>query len=262
MGLASSFLVVPVYRAEALVSISIEEDVGGLGGLGTDLGSIAAIAGLSVGGAGEAREEAIAFLRSRELGQRFLEAEQIQEKLLSARHLRSLLGWTPAMDSARAEREAFRLLDRKIRTIDIDRKSGLIRVGMLWTEPATAAKWSASYVALADTELRDRAMSRYQSRIEFLQGQLVSVSSVELRSAIGRLLEGQMRLVMAAESRSEFAFRVVDAPIPPLPSERQSPRRGLYASVGLLLTLTMAIALAVVRDGRRGTRVSKVGTGV
>jgi len=122
---------------------------------------------------------------------------------------------------------------------------------MDWPNSEVAAQWANSYVALADSALREKTLANYRLRRGFLEKELESTDQVELRSAIAKLLDGQLRMEMVASSRGEFALRIVDPAVPALLGDRVSPRRVVYLSFGALAGLTIAGLWILLRGSMR-----------
>ena len=245
LGLAASYLVTPIYAPEVVLSFSIEDSNAALGRAGGDLSNIASLVGVNVGGNGADSEELMALLQSRTLGNRFIEAERLQSELLGAPGLRSAFGDLLLSEDhpERRAREAYKRFADRVRDVVQDRKTNLVRVSLRWTDPQLAAQWSNRYVALADEVYRKQQLARHQARALALQQRLDISQTAEVRVATARLLEGELKLIMSASTRGDFALRVIDPAVPPLPSERQSPRRFLYALVGSLAVSSLAMAV-------------------
>ena len=251
LALAASFLVTPRYRGESVVIIDNGEAGGGLGSMLGELGNFASLAGVNLGASGAGTDEAIAYLQSRELGTRFIREQEISDALLDSRFLHGRLPWSKPSNEEQKIREAYRYFDRHVRAVRTDRKAGVTRILMDWPDSEVAAQWANSYVALADSALREKTLENYKLRRNFLEKELVRTDQVELRSAIAKLLDGQLRMEMVANSRGEFALKVVDPAVPALLGDRVSPRRVVYLTFGALAGMTIAGFWVLLRGTKR-----------
>ena len=245
LGVAMSFLSTPIYRAEAVVAFAGEDQSGALGRAGGDLSSIASLVGVNVGGGGEDNEELLALLQSRVLGGQFIQQERMEQTLLDAPHLRSALSGVigSPVPADRKARSAYRVFAKVVRVVELDRKTGLVRVAMQWPNPRVAADWTNRYIALADDNFRRQRLARHRARSKALQAQLNVASTAEVRLAAARLMEGELKVIMSASTRGDFALRVVDPAVAPLPNERVSPSRPLYLLVGVLLGVSLMLTV-------------------
>jgi LPS O-antigen subunit length determinant protein (WzzB/FepE family) len=238
-----SFLVRPVYRADAIAAYVSERPADALGAIAGELGGLAALAGVS-DGLSQGRDNVLTFLSSRELGRAFIETHGLGAILLEESD--NVAGTVPVVDW----RRAYRVFDRQVRQVTPDRRSGAIRVSMQWSDAAAATRWANEYVALANRELRARALAEIEARLRFLNEQLTSAQKLEVRDAVARVIEGEMRTAMIASSRPDFALQVIDPAVEPLDFERSKPRRGVYGALGALLGMSAALAVLLLRRSR------------
>lgn len=250
-GVAASFLVVPQFRGE-VVAVPADDDRGGgsLAGLAAQVGGLAALAGVDVG-AGRNDDEVLAHLRSRQLGEAFIRSKGIQEALLARRTVTFLPPREAPVREDLRMAEAYRIFDRDVRTVGNDKKAGVVRVTFDWSDAPTSADWANSYVAFANAALRERALAQSREKLEYLAAALRDTKEIEVREAVGRIVEGQLRMQTLAKTRAEFALKVVDPAKPSLYVDRLSPRRGGYGIAGLLFGVVLALVLAAVRRASR-----------
>ena len=94
--------------------------------------------------------------------------------------------------------------------VDEDKVTRVVRVSITWIDRAEAAKWVNEYVAMANQDIQHRELETTMRRLDFLKNSLVQAESVELRDAISRLMETQLKTEMVVSSKPDYAFRVVD----------------------------------------------------
>jgi uncharacterized protein involved in exopolysaccharide biosynthesis len=245
-SLAYAFLATEWYRAEVLLAPAEQKSTPTIGG---QLGGLAALAGVSIGGGDSAA--AVATLRSRELAREFITDNDLVPVFFSDR-------WDPAANVWKVSeagktpdiRDAIRFFQEDVLQVSEDRKSGLTTVAIEWTDPEIAAAWTMDYVARANEKLRQRALQEAEGNVEYLQRELTRTNVLTLQQAIGRLLETELQKLMLARGNSEFAFTVVDAATPPKYHDR--PRRAIIAIVatlaGGLLGLLWVFAVNAIRS--------------
>ena len=95
-------------------------------------------------------------------------------------------------------------------------------------------------------QITDLGRSTVEDATVTLNEQLARTTDVELRKVMYNLIENQTKTLMLANGRTEYAFEVVDAAIPPELKNR--PHRTLMVLVGLAVGLTLGVAAAVIRD--------------
>jgi len=245
-SVAYALLATEWYRAEVLLAPSEVESTPSVVG---QLGGLAALAGVSVGGGGTA--EAVATLKSRDLAREFIESNELMSVLLYEDWDEAGQDWKAAAKKDVPDiRDAVRFFHEEALTVREDRESGLVTVAVEWVEPNTAADWASKLVQLANDRLRQRALQDAERNVGYLQSELGSTSVVTLQQSIGRLLETEMQKLMLAKGNEEFAFRVVDTAAPAKKPAR--PRRVIVTVLGTLLGGVFAVFLVFIRHAIRG----------
>lgn len=250
LALAASFLVRPVYRSEVRVSLVIDLDKVGGAALGGALGGLASLAGIQTQTSSE-RAESLGVLASRSFGEEFLITEDLMPGLFPDRWDDAAEKWIPRRGKeVPSIREAFKAFSRRVRSIEEDKQTGLILVGMYWSDPVRAAELANRYVALANTTLRDRAIEEAKASLAFLDVELSNTQSIAVRESIFRLVEQQTKKIMLANVRRDYVFKVIDPAVASDGDDLARPRRLLMASVGAMLGLAFGILVGILRDSR------------
>lgn len=249
IGAAIAFTLKPIYRAEVLLSIVAGDHEGGLGSLSGQLGGLASLAGISVGQEGDRKVEAIATLQSRSLTEAFISDGNLLPILFANKWDGSLGKWKPSEKKQPSLWDGNKKFARDIRDVKDDKKSGLVTLAIEWTDPKVAAAWAKDLVERTNALLRKRAIERAESNIRYVQAQLVSASIVEVRQALFRLIENQIKVVMLAQSSSDYAFNVIDPAV--APEEKIRPNRPLIIALSTVGGLLFAALYALVRPKAR-----------
>jgi uncharacterized protein involved in exopolysaccharide biosynthesis len=223
------------YRAEVLLAPAEEVTASGLGG---QLGGLAALAGVRVGGGSSA--EPIAVLKSREFARAFIEDLNLLPLLFHEEWDKSEGVW---LDDNPEEwpdiRDAIKYFHENVLNVTEARDGGLVTLAVEWTDANMAADWARELVVRLNERLRQRALREAATNVAFLQAELARTNVVTLQQSIGRLLESELQKLMLARGNEEFAFRVIDAASPP--KDRVRPNLALIAVVGTMLGAMLAL---------------------
>jgi uncharacterized protein involved in exopolysaccharide biosynthesis len=236
--LGIAFTIAPIFRAETVISPVHSGGIGGNGSVSGQLGglaSIASMAGVNLDSASSADKEAKAILQSRSLVEEFVEKNNLLNVLLPDSKKPSM--WL-----------AVKNFKEGVITIRDDKRSGLLTIDMDWTDPAIAAQWANGFVALANERIRTRAIDQATRNIDFLNKQIPQTSVVEVQRSIYNLIENELKTLMVASARAEYAFTVIDPAVPP--ERKLSPKRSLYALFGASLGFLIGLLTAYVRSVR------------
>ena len=122
---------------------------------------------------------------------------------------------------------------------------------MTWGDREQAARWASRYVDLANSELLARSIAESDRRIEFLRTAAAAAETIELRQAVYKLMESEIKSRMVASSRVDYAFKVIDPALVPDERDRVRPKRALLAVLGAVLGALSLVMILMVRARRR-----------
>lgn len=251
----ASFAFPERYRATVVVMPADDaKGAGALGGLVSQFGGLASLAGLSLGSAGSNRAEALATLRSREFTRTFIAKHDLLPLLFSTRWDARSKAWKVPEAKVPTLERAIDEFDEKVRLISENRTAGTVAVSIEWTDGEIAARWANELINDLNSYARERAILESEKSLKFLYAEALTTASLETRQAIYKLVESQINQRMLANVRSDYAFRVIDVAVPPDARRTVSPKRTAFALAGLVLGVALGLGLATVRRTRRSAR--------
>lgn len=260
---AFALLSAPVYRATTLLVPAGTERNNLSGQLNSALGALgglAAMAGVGLGGNDASTEEALAVLRSRQFTEGFILDNQLMPKLFADKWDEASRQWKVGKQGQPTPARTYRYFDRKIRAVNLDKKTGLVMLKIEWTDREEAAAWANDLVRRLNAEMRARAIANANASVGFLEKELESTSVIETRQAINRLIEAQIKQRMLANVSEEYAFRVVDRAMAPDADDPVRPRKVLIIAAGPVLGLVVGVICIVlvsaVRPARRASQIA------
>lgn len=249
--LGLSFLLVPRYRAEVVLAPQTNSPVDLLSGvIAGQLGGLGSLLGL---GANRSSDTgfALAILESVDFTRKFVVDENIPSLL------QQIAGRPPASwrrlglpADPPSELQATKAFDLGVRKVIEDSQTGLVTLRIDWVDRHQAADWANKLAMRLNEEARARTIREADARIIQVRREIEREEQVEVRNALARLLESELKRKAFATASSEYAFRVVDPAVVPDEGRYSSPRRALLAAVGLVLGLLAGLMLAVVREQR------------
>lgn len=248
-ALAIALLLTPIFRAEVLLAPAAQDKAGGLGALAGQFGDLAALAGISLGG-GDTTQEAIATLKSRALTEAFIKEKNLLPVLFADEWDAEKKKWkTNDSEDIPTLWKAYEVFDEDIRSVAADKKTGLVTLAIEWEDPAVAAEWANELVKRVNLQRQKEAIEEAERSIAYLQKQLARTGSVEVQQSIYRLVEAQTKSIMVAQSREDFAFKVIDPAVPP--EEKVKPKRALLVAVGIFGGLFLSVIGSFVASANR-----------
>lgn len=231
------------YRAEVLLAPVKPTGSDSLGGLKSQVGGIAALAGIDLGGSAQT-DESFATLSSRGFAREFIATHELLPFLFEQRFDTATQKWRSGVKVPSIE-DGVDMFTKTVCAVSEDRKTHLITISVETTSPDRAAQWANGLVELVNERLRQDAVKNADQNVRYLREELQRTSVVELQQAIYRLMESQINQAMLASVQRQFAFRVLDKAVPP--EKIASPHRRTMVAIGVALPIlvTFFILLAV-----------------
>jgi uncharacterized protein involved in exopolysaccharide biosynthesis len=246
--LAIAFLTSPVYRGKVVMVVVADQASSGLGGLLGQFGGIASLAGLNLPMGDSNRTEAIAVLSSREFARGFIEEEKLLPELFWKKWDAKRAAWTvDDPDDVPTPGDALKKFEENVRRVNVDELSGLVTLTIDWRDRQQAALWANKMVARANREMRSRAIAEARRSIQYLEAEVAKTNVAELRTTIYRVVETQIKTIMLASIRDEYAFRVIDPASVPDADKYIWPRRALIIALGFVTSVLLALAWVFAR---------------
>jgi uncharacterized protein involved in exopolysaccharide biosynthesis len=245
------FVTRDTYRVDVLLKpTDLKSSLGGYASQGA-LGGLANLAGINLNSSTSA--EPIAVLTSREFTRAFLEEQNLLPVLYAKRWDASKNQWKPSRFLSPPDiRDAIDLFNKKIRTVQEDRKTGFVIMTVQWRDPNLATAWANMLVDRLNERMRSRALEEASANVTYLKQELASSDLVSMQQSVGRVLESEIQRLMLARATKEYSFKVIDHAVPP---KRPSwPKPAVIIPIAFLLGASIAIFYVLVRQaiGRDG----------
>ncbi len=269
-GLAYAIFRTPEYKATVIIQ-PVEEDVSGAASLASKFGGLASLAGINIRGGGN-KEEYLGILRSRRLAEQFIRKYHVMPDLFQdlwdaekkqwlieapltlkiSDTIHSILaglsgdrGFKRRQGAQPTMGEGIKKFEEEVRDILEYPREGLYGLAIRHEDPRLAAQWANGYIALANEEIRMRAIREAQTAIEFLEKEADKTKDIQLKGVIFDLIQGQLQRIATARARQEYAFRIIDPAH--VPEEPAGLTRPVIIVVSILLGILFAAAIIFLR---------------
>jgi len=258
-----------IYQATVLLAPA--QDEGGAGGLKGQLGGLASLAGISVGGGGGASPTVIAkeVLQSRAFLRDFIHRHDLSVPLIAAK------AWDDENQQWVFDREVYDRANEQWQTdeggknlaptdwdmvkkfknehlsLSEDKDSGMITLGVKNLAPPVAKDWAEKLVRDINEHMREQDVAEAEARIAYLEKKLSETNIAGMQQVFYQLIENETRTVMLANAQSEYVFKTIDPAV--VPQEKSEPKRALICVVatmlGGMLGVLVVFIIAFVRSG-------------
>ena len=251
------------YRSETVLSPTEEAVGGGIGNAAGQLGGLASLAGISVGG--ESTDQvtvALEIMRSRQFLADFVRNLNIKPQLFAAtewdRDTNTLVlnenmydkatnTWLRVPEHGRpAEPTDLEVHEKFLQMLEIDKdgRSGLVTIALEFYSPVLAKEWLHALVAQVNREMRIRELESTKQNIEYLENQLQKIRDIEMRSVFFQLIQEQTKMLMLAEVRTDFVFSTIDPAF--VPELKNAPRRALICIFAGFLSGFLTLSFFII----------------
>jgi uncharacterized protein involved in exopolysaccharide biosynthesis len=252
----AAHVLTPVYRGSTILIPAKAEH--GLDASGSGIGGVASLVGIDIGGSDSDKQEALAVLKSRHFTDKFISDLNLMPVLYAKSWDAQTGKWKGDEKHQPTPAKAFRHFDKDIRSVVVDKKTGLVTVNVDWTDRIAAAAWANELVDRLNLEMRQRALARADSEVAYLEKEFESTTTVATREAIGHLIESQIKQRMLATVTPEFSFRVIDRAVPSDKDSPHFPNKFLMVIagpfVGFILGALCVLGYAALRAPTAGSR--------
>ena len=236
-----------LYRAEVLLAPTPSNTGGRNVSLGRgSIGSLVSLAN-STSPLTDKTDQYIAILKSRQFIWGFVAQNDLMATLFADEWDSEKGRWIETDSKKQPTKwDAYRkLVNGNMLSVNKDRETGLVSIGIEWTDGAIAAQWANRLVAQLNDYLSKQAIQRSERNLRYLNEELERTQIAEIRQTIYRLIGEEQKSAMLANTQKEFAFRVLDGAAEP--DRRFSPNRALMFILAALSGGVLAIMCVVLR---------------
>ena len=255
-----------IYKADALLAPAESSSGGGLSKMAGQLGGLAALAGVNLGGGGETSQTdlAVQVMKSRQFVEAFINKHDLLVPLMAAKDwdltnnklilneelynpttgewLRQPNGLRGATPTAQ---EAFEVFSKEVLSANQDKESGLYTVSVKNYSPYLAQQWVNWLIEDINKVMRERTIAETSQNLAYLNKQLHKTSVTDMQSTFYKLIEEQTKSLMLAEVQEEFVFKTVDPAV--IPEVKDGPNRALISVLGGVIGGTLGFIIIVIR---------------
>lgn len=250
-GIAYALYKPNIYQASVLLA-PVNDERGGLGGISSQLGGLASLAGISLGGSGS-NQTVIAkeILQSRAFLTDFIRRHKLSKPL------KAIIGWSKDSNDWVYDKDLYDAVEQEWLpdsggesqeptdwelvevfrqdhfSISESKDTGMITVRLKHYSPVAAQQWTEWLILDLNEHMRKKDVKEAEARVSYLEGKLQETNIAGMQQVFYQLIESETRTIMLANAQHEYIFKIVDPPI--IPEEKISPNRPLIIVLFTLL---------------------------
>lgn len=261
-----------VYKSEALLAPA-EEQSGGLGGMASQLGGLASLAGVELS-SGKTDKTALALeiMNSRDFIFNFVEKYEITAELMAIKNW-DLKSNTLIFDEDIYDHETNQWLRsvslplkqkpslqesykkfQEIVSIEQDQSTSMVTISIEHNSPYIAKKWVEWLIDAINEEMKTRDLIEANNSITYLNEQLEKTRVTDLQEVLYQLIEEQTKTIMFANVREQYVLKTIDPAL--APELKSGPKRALICVLGGFLGSIFSIIFVLIRYSSRASKES------
>jgi LPS O-antigen subunit length determinant protein (WzzB/FepE family) len=206
------------------------------------------VSGQSVFGGTNNNKEALAILQSRIFVESFISREELMPKLFPKDFDENTTSWNS--DEIPTLKDGYQLITDSLK---INMDDTLIRITLVIHDPELAADIVNSMTKAVNNHIRQESIEESQRSIFFLETEINKTNLATSIAMLYRLIEQQTQTIMMANTREDYAFKVIDparAPISPA-----GPNRRVIVIISTLIGFIVSIFITLVINLVKSRRV-------
>lgn len=243
------------YRSEVLLAPVEQEGRN----IASQFGSIASLAGISLGGGGKIDKSSLALeiMKSRAFITSVIEKNNLLAPLMASK------GWDKKTDRLIYDEEVYSIKEKKwlpgskipslqeafkafknIMLINQDETSGLITISVTHLSPRLSKEWLDLIVNSINDEMKERDLNEARKTIDYVELQLKGTVVNELRNILYQIIEEKTKTIMFAEVRNQYVLETIDPAIEP--EKKYGPKRALICLFGTFMGAVLGLFVVLI----------------
>lgn len=254
-----------IYKSEATLAPTEEASGGGLSQMAGQLGGLASLAGVNLGGGNTDKTTiALEILKSRAFIKGFVEKYDILPELMAVEEWNRSVGlvfdkevynpgtkeWVrevePPQQPKPSSWEYVKVFREEVLEVSKDDTTGLVTIAVNHQSPEIAEQWVVWLIEEINNHMRERDIQEAQRSLEYLDKELQSTSLSDMQQVFYQLIEKQTQTIMLANVRPEYIFQTLDPAV--VPEQKAKPSRALICIIGTFLGGFLSVGFVLVRN--------------
>lgn len=277
--IVASLFMTNIYTANAVIQVVSSKDSGGrISSLASQFGGLASIAGIAMPSAASSTE-LVTLLKSKGLKKQVLEKYNLLPVLFPEKWNKEKKTWktskinfnplvlvaklmpektgAPKKDESIPDTwDGIRELD-KIINIDYDTKKDIITITANFRDPEMAAAIVSYFITELNEHMSSEAKRMAVVNKQYLEKQLLETNDILVQQKVYSLIAEKIEMMMMAEVKEGFAFKVLDPPM--APDMKSKPKRAQMVIVAFMVSLFLGVFMVLFRDYLKKIKAKSAG---
>jgi uncharacterized protein involved in exopolysaccharide biosynthesis len=255
-----------IYKASAILApASSESGAGGLGAMAGQLGGLASMAGINLGGGGGVDKTALALevLKSRSFIETFILKHDLLVPLIASKKwdmTTNTLILDPELYDINTNKwirvvkgpkkpepspwEAYQAFSNLV-TSSQDKTSSIVNIDIEFYSPTLAKQWLMWLIQDINEFMRAQDQIEAKASIDYLTKELANIKVSTMETVFYQLIEEQTKNMMLTMVKKEYVLKTIDPA--QVPDTKDKPKRALIVVLGTLLGGVLSVLIVFIR---------------
>lgn len=251
------------YKASIILAPAQKDSSGQLGGLASQYGGLAAMAGISLGKEPDKTEQAMVLLKSWPFLEFVINKYGLGADVLAVKSFDKKTKRLIYDDAVYDEKNKIWVFSRfkdseglpsswvlyktlnGMITSQIDKKSGLVTVSVTHVSPLIAKSWLELFIKELNLHFQLIDKEDAKRNIAYLEEKISETSVAEMQNVFFGMVEAQTKVLMLTERSDDYLFKILVRPM--VPEEKSSPKRLVVAILGFFAGFFVWCCIALSR---------------
>lgn len=254
-----------IYRSSVLLMPNTQEQsAGGLGGLASQFGGLASLAGINLGSGGTDKTGyALQVIKSREFLYNFIQQNDLKLEVMAVD------GWDRGSDTYSYNpdvydhntkqwvrdvsapyqpepslHETYEEFLKQNLSVSQDKENGMVTIAIQHFSPHRAQQLVEKLTEALNETIKQQDLEEATRSIEYLEKELKNTTESGMQTMFYQLIEQQQQTLMLTKVRSDYVLKVVDKAI--IPEDKFKPKRAFIVILGGIVGGIVSIFLVLV----------------
>lgn len=188
-------------------------------------------------------EEALAVLKSRKFLENHVSENDLLKIIFSQSWDKENDKWSEELEEPPTLSDGYEFLNN---SVEVSFDKSLITLQITFHEKENISYLLNGLIDGVNSYIRDKSITESEDNISYLQKEIDKTKLTASIDMLYRLIERQTQSVMLANTRQDFAFKIIDPAI--IPIHPAGPNRKLIVIIGSMLGLIFAIFLGALNN--------------
>ena len=252
-----------IYKATTVLAPTNQESKSGLGGLASQYGRLAAMAGINLGSGGSNKiEHAIKLVTSWHYLNSFINKFDLKPTIMATK------GWNPVTDTLIFNEELYnpktnswllgddgKSLEPTIEEvyrqaasiiqISNEKDTGLLNLSVSHFSPKISFELTQLLTKELNDHFRELDKKEAQASINFLTNKINQTSNTEMRQVFYSMIEAHTKTLMMTEVNKQYLVKTLVPTM--MPEKKDTPKRALICVLGVILGVMLSVLFVLIR---------------